>query len=91
MLKYLVMHFWLYSDDQNNSIVGVEVDHMCSERLIEELTDEITYSSTTLAMLFVLQFMIGLGNIAFYSLGLSYVDDNVKAIHSPALIGNAIV
>lgn len=52
--------------------------------------EEQAYSETTLAMLFVLQLAIGLGNIVFYSLGLSYIDDNVKERHSPALIGTAL-
>lgn len=52
--------------------------------------DEVTYSITTLIMLFVLQVAIALGNIVFYSLGLSFIDDNVKEDHSPALIGTAL-
>lgn len=41
-------------------------------------------------MLFVLQFGIALGNIAYYTLGLSYLDDNVLEHHSPAVIGKYI-
>lgn len=51
------------------------------------MTNEITYSITTLAMLFVLQIGIGMGNVAFYTLALSYIDDNVMEHHSPALLG----
>lgn len=79
-----------FRDDLNGAIVAHEVNQMCTERTIESLTDELTYSVTTLAMLFVLQIAIGLGHIAFYSLGISYIDDNVKEVHSPALIGAAL-
>lgn len=43
---------------------------------------------STLVMLFILQAAIGLGNIAFFCFGLSYIDDNVREHNSPALIGN---
>lgn len=33
---------------------------------------------------------IGLGNIAFYALGLSYMDDNLKEHESPAFLGAAL-
>lgn len=47
------------------------------------------HSLTTLILLFVLQVGIGLGNIAFFSLGFSYLDDNVHEHESPALLGAA--
>jgi Organic Anion Transporter Polypeptide (OATP) family len=44
------------------------------------------HSLTTLILLFVLQLGIALGTIAFYTLGFSYIDDNVYEHESPALI-----
>lgn len=41
-------------------------------------------------MLFVLQFGIAVGNIAYYTLGISYLDDNVLEHHSPAVIGKSM-
>lgn len=41
-------------------------------------------------MLFVLQFGIALGMIAFYTLGFSYLDDNVSEHESPALLAGAL-
>lgn len=41
-------------------------------------------------MLFIVQFAIGLGNVAFYCLGLTYMDDNLKEHESPAFIGAAL-
>lgn len=38
-------------------------------------------------MLFVLQIFIGLGNIAYYAVGVAYVDDNCRKSDSPAGIG----
>lgn len=52
----------------------------------KEVAGEFCFS--TLVMLFILQAAIGLGNIAFFCFGLSYIDDNVREHNSPALIGN---
>lgn len=45
---------------------------------------------TTLILLFTLQFGIALGLIAFYTLGFSYLDDNVSEHESPALLAAAL-
>lgn len=76
--------------DQNHTIIAPLVNVLCTERTIEALSDEPTYADTTLAMLFVLQLCIGAGRIAFYALGLSFLDDNVRRSHSPALIGTVL-
>lgn len=76
---------------ENQAIAGHVVNHLCSERMIENLSEEITYSVTTLIMLFVLQLGIGMGNIAYYTLGLSYLDDNVLEHQSPAILGRYII
>lgn len=75
------------NNDQNQSITAPVISNLCTERTIEQLADEPTYADTTLAMMFVLQLFVGCGRVAFYALGLSYVDDNVRDQHSPALIG----
>lgn len=75
------------NNDQNQSITAPVVSNLCTERTIELLADEPTYADTTLAMMFVLQVFVGCGRVAFYALGLSYVADNVRDQHSPALIG----
>jgi MFS family permease len=43
-----------------------------------------------LILLFVLQFGIGLGLIAFYALGFSYLDDNVSEHEAPGLLAGAL-
>lgn len=65
-------------------------DELCTEREIEEFSEEEPYVITTLIMLFVVQFAIGLGNVAFYCLGLSYMDDNINEHDSPAFLGAAL-
>lgn len=63
---------------------------LCLEREIEEMISEKPYVLTTLVMLYVTATAIGLGNIAFYCLGLTYMDDNLKEHESPAFIGVAL-
>lgn len=48
------------------------------------------YSTTTLVLLFNLQLFIGLSVSAFYTLGISYLDDNIFEHESPGLIGAAL-
>lgn len=54
------------------------------------LTLDDSHGITTLILLFVLQLGIGLGMIAFYALGFSYLDDNVSEHESPALLAGAL-
>lgn len=44
----------------------------------------------TLVLLFILQFFIGMGNLAFFVIGITYVDDNSESLDSPAVIGAAL-
>jgi hypothetical protein len=46
-------------------------------------------SMTTLVLLFVLQLAIALGTVAFFTLGFSYLDDNVHEHESPAFLAAA--
>lgn len=54
------------------------------------LTQNGAHGITTLILLFVLQLGIGLGMIAFYTLGFSYLDDNVNEHESPALLAGVL-
>lgn len=63
------------------------VDLFCSNRTSESLINEIPHSITTLIALFLLQTGISYGFIGFYTLGLTYVDDNAVEHTAPALIG----
>lgn len=52
--------------------------------------EEIPHSITTLVGLFLLQTGISYGFIGFYTLGLTYLDDNALEHNIPALIGAAL-
>lgn len=52
--------------------------------------EEIPHSITTIIGLFILQVGISYGFIAFYTLGLTYLDDNSLQHNAPALIGCAL-
>lgn len=63
------------------------VDLLCSNRTSANLVNEMPHSTTTLIALFLLQTGISYGFIGFYTLGLTYVDDNAVEHIAPALIG----
>ncbi|XP_039502102.1 solute carrier organic anion transporter family member 1A1 [Drosophila santomea] len=67
--------------------------NMCATSLaqFQRLTlTEAQSSSLTLAMLFGLQLALGMGGLAYYTLGVSYIDDNSLSYDSPAVIGAAL-
>lgn len=45
---------------------------------------------TPLILIFVSQFVLGIGNSLYYSLGQTYLDDNVKKTKTPMLLGWAL-
>ncbi|KAL7041620.1 hypothetical protein ACKWTF_000836 [Chironomus riparius] len=86
----IVIPTLVHHSDENNTIGAIELSMLCVRQRLENLTVTDLHSSTTLILLFVLQFGIGLGIIAFYSLGFSYLDDNVHEHESPGLIAAAL-
>ncbi|KAH8308417.1 solute carrier organic anion transporter family member 1A1 [Drosophila kikkawai] len=67
--------------------------NLCATSLaqFQKLTLTEAQSSTlTLAMLFVLQLALGMGGLAYYTLGVSYIDDNSLSQDSPAVIAAAL-
>lgn len=67
------------------------VNLLCSNHMSAGISfEEIPHSITTLIGLFVLQTGISYGFIAFYTLGLTYLDDNSLEHNIPALIGAAL-
>ncbi|EDV32122.1 uncharacterized protein Dana_GF14199 [Drosophila ananassae] len=63
--------------------------NLCATSLaqFQKLTLTEAQSSTlTLTMLFVLQLALGMGGLAYYTLGVSYIDDNSLSQDSPAVI-----
>ncbi|XP_030380533.1 solute carrier organic anion transporter family member 1A1 [Scaptodrosophila lebanonensis] len=63
--------------------------NMCSTSLAQlqrlTLTEEQS-SSITLVLLFVLQLALGMASLAYYTLGVTYIDDNSLSEDSPAVI-----
>lgn len=45
---------------------------------------------TPLLLIFLSQFVLGIGNSLYYSLGQTYLDDNVKKTKTPMLLGWAL-
>ncbi|XP_017065364.2 solute carrier organic anion transporter family member 1A1 [Drosophila eugracilis] len=67
--------------------------NLCATSLaqFQKLTLTEAQSSTlTLAMLFVLQLALGMGGLAYYTIGVSYIDDNSLSQDSPAVIAAAL-
>lgn len=67
--------------------------NLCATSLaqFQKLTLTEAQSSTLiLAMLFVLQLALGMGSLAYYTLGVSYIDDNSLSQDSPAVIAAAL-
>uniref|UniRef100_A0A336KHU9 CSON010641 protein n=1 Tax=Culicoides sonorensis TaxID=179676 RepID=A0A336KHU9_CULSO len=67
-----------------------QITDLCWHTITSRLDSEKSHTITTQILLFVVQFVIGLGNIAFYCLGLSYLDDNLKEHESPAYLGGVL-
>lgn len=64
------------------------VDVLCTNRTSERISEEMPHSITTLVFLFILQAFTAHAFVAFYTLGLTYLDDNTAEHNTPALIGN---
>lgn len=79
---------FILSRENSESTVGSHVvDLLCTNRTSASLMNEMPHSTTTLVALFLLQMGISYGFIGFYTLGLTYVDDNTVEHTAPALIG----
>lgn len=80
----------LSSNDDSNTVDSIETSVLCVRPTSGQLNVDDTHGITTLILLFVLQLGIALGMIAFYTLGFSYIDDNVNEHESPALLAGAL-
>lgn len=69
---------------------AAEISVTCSVTVSGNLSTDQPYGITSLVLLFIMQFGIGIGNIAFYCLGLSYIDDNTHNSESPGFLGAAL-
>lgn len=55
----------------------------------EEETCDQLFSYVPLVLIFLSQFILGIGNTLYYSLGQSYMDDNTKKTNTPLMLGYA--
>lgn len=93
-IKLSFCHFYykFFSSSSNSTINLHTVNLQCTIATTASLSlPEIpAHSITTLIGLFILQIGLAYGFIAFYTLGLTYLDDNAIQHNVPALIGAAI-
>lgn len=87
--KFLIIVVTLSRENSESTVGSHVVDLLCTNRTSESLINEIPHSITTLIALFLLQVGISYGIIGFYTLGLTYVDENTVEHTSPALIGES--
>lgn len=81
---------FILSNDNNNTIDRIETSVVCIRSPSGHLTMDDSHGTIALILLFCLQLGIALGIIAFYTLGFSYLDDNVSEHESPALLAGAL-
>ncbi|KAF7399488.1 hypothetical protein HZH68_008080 [Vespula germanica] len=73
-----VTHMSLYADDSPD---------LCSASTSRLIVEEDDTCYFTLAILILVQVLIGMANIAYYALGISYLDDNTKKQHVAGFFG----
>lgn len=73
-----VTHMSLYSDDSSE---------LCSAGVSRIIIEEGKPCYSTLVILIGVQILSAMANVSYYSLGISYLDDNTKKKHVAALIG----
>lgn len=90
-ISYICFQYLLNFSSAESTIDFHSVNLLCSNHMTASLTLEGTpHAITTLIGLFILQTGISYGFIAFYTLGLTYLDDNALEHNIPALIGAAL-
>jgi hypothetical protein len=59
---------------------------VCSATDYEKACEEMA-STMPLVLIFLSQFVLGIGSTLYYALGQPYLDDNVKKTQTPMLLG----
>ncbi|KAK9505169.1 hypothetical protein O3M35_009279 [Rhynocoris fuscipes] len=60
---------------------------LCSEDSTPKNCDENEYSKLPPILIFISQFVLGIGTTLYYSLGQTYIDDNTKRTKTPMILG----
>lgn len=82
----LTKEFGLYVKNVSNSTK----DNLCGSRAEETCELQETagdFSIVPLVLVFLSQFILGIGNTLYFSLGQTYLDDNTKKTETPVLLG----
>ncbi|XP_055644230.1 solute carrier organic anion transporter family member 74D [Toxorhynchites rutilus septentrionalis] len=89
-LLLLVIPTLTHNSAESQTIDAVPLENVCILEQSAELQTERPHGITTLVLMFIVQALVGITNTAFYCLGLSYLDDNLKEHQSPGYVGCAI-
>lgn len=66
-----------------------ESNRLCSTEKYEQFTDDDIESIVPLVLVFLSQFVLGIGTTLYYALGQTYLDDNTKKSNTPLLLSYA--
>ncbi|XP_043653681.1 solute carrier organic anion transporter family member 74D [Drosophila teissieri] len=77
------------SDHSFLNISSVKTERLCGVGKTEDDCDDI-FSYVPLVLIFVSQFVLGVGNTMYYSLGQTYLDDNTKKTNTPLMLAVAM-
>ncbi|EDX04811.1 GD22119 [Drosophila simulans] len=73
------------SDHSFQNISSVKTERLCGVGKTEEDCDDL-FSYVPLVLIFLSQFVLGVGNTMYYSLGQTYLDDNTKKTNTPLML-----
>ncbi|XP_016987868.1 solute carrier organic anion transporter family member 4C1 [Drosophila rhopaloa] len=71
------------------NISSVQTERLCGVGNTEDNCDDL-FSYVPLVLIFTSQFVLGVGNTMYYSLGQTYLDDNTKKTNTPLMLAVAM-
>lgn len=74
---------------QNSTSLKAQSEHLCGTEMEEDKCDTL-FSYVPLVLIFASQFVLGIGNTMYYSLGQTYLDDNTKRTNTPLMLAVAM-
>ena len=66
-----------------------KVNRLCMTEPVDQKCDDEIESIVPLVLIFLSQFVLGIGNTLYYALGQTYLDDNTKKTNTPLLLSYA--
>ncbi|XP_058819784.1 solute carrier organic anion transporter family member 74D [Topomyia yanbarensis] len=89
-LLMLIIPTLTHNSNDSQTIAAIEVPNVCILDQSADIQIEKPYGITTLVLMFIAQALIGIANVTFYCLGMSYLDDNLREHQSPSHIACAL-